>query len=77
MTQTHEQKWAACLQFIKDAIGEDQFNTWFRDISCLRFENGVLHLFVPSDMFVEYIEDKYLGVLGTAIFREFGNNVSL
>lgn len=77
MAQTHQELWANCLRFIKDSIGEEQYNAWFRDITCLRFENGVLHLFVPSDMFVDYIEDKYLNVLGAAIYKEFGKNVRL
>ena len=77
MTQNHEQLWAACAQFIKDNIGQDQFDRWFKDIVSLRFENRELHLFVPSALFVEYIEGKYLNVLGSAIHKVYGKGVSL
>lgn len=77
MADTPQKLWADSLQYIKATIGDDQFNTWFRDITCLRFQDGVLHLFVPSDMFVDYIEDKYLNVLATAIYKSFGPNVRL
>jgi chromosomal replication initiator protein len=77
MQKTHVQLWAECLQFIKDNIGDDQYNAWFRDITSLRFENRQLHLFVPSDLFVEYIEGKYLRVLGAAIRKVYGEGVQL
>ena len=77
MQQNHEELWARALGFIKDNIDESQFNCWFRDISSLKFENGELHLFVPSDMFVDYIEDKYLNLLGTAIRKVYGEGVKL
>ncbi len=69
--------WAACLRFIKDNIKEEEYNAWFRDITSLRYENNVLHLFVPSDAFVDLIEENYLGVLAQAIRREFGPEVKL
>lgn len=77
MQQDHKTLWAECLQFIKDNIGDDQYNTWFRDIKSIRFENGVLHLFVPSDLFVDYIETKYLKVLGAGIHKVYGDGVQL
>lgn len=69
--------WANCLRFIKDNITEEEYNAWFRDISSLRYENNVLHLFVPSDVFVDYIEENYLNVLAGAIRREFGPDTKL
>jgi chromosomal replication initiator protein len=77
MQKTHVQLWAECLQFIKDNIGDDQYNAWFRDITSLRFENRQLHLFVPSDFFVEYIEGKYLPVLAAGIRKVYGEGVQL
>ena len=77
MGKTHEELWAECLSFIKDNLDESQYNAWFRDITSLRFEDGVLHLFVPSDLFVDYIEDKYLNLLGAAIRKIFGEGVQL
>ena len=77
MQKNHDELWAECLQFIKDNIEPEQFDSWFSGISSMRFEDGVLHLFVPSDMFVDYIEEKYLGLLGTAIRKVYGEGVQL
>lgn len=77
MKKDHLQLWAECRQFIKDIIGEAQYNTWFRDITSLSFEGGTLNLFAPSDMFVEYIESKYLRVLAVAIRKVYGEGVQL
>lgn len=77
MPQTHLELWAKCQQFIKDNIGEDQFNCWFRDITSLRFENKHLHVFVPSDVYVQHIEEKYLRVLSAGIKKVYGENVML
>ena len=77
MQKNHEELWADCLRFIKDNLDESQYNAWFRDITSLRFEDGVLHLFVPSDLFVDYIEDKYLNLLGAAIKKVYGEGVKL
>lgn len=77
MPKTHEQLWVDCQLFIKDNIGDDQYNNWFRDIVSLGFENNVLRLFVPTDTFVEYIESKYLRVLGAGIRKVYGESVQL
>lgn len=77
MQKGHEQLWAECLQFIRDNIGEEQYDIWFRDITSLGFDNGELSLFVPSDVFVEQIEDKYINVLAKAILKVYGKGVKL
>ena len=77
MHNDHQQLWAKCLEFIRDNVTEPQFNCWFRDITSLKFEDGVLHLFVPSDLFVDHIENTYLDLLGTAIRKYYGEGVQL
>lgn len=77
MQKDHSALWAECLGFIRDNIGQDQYDAWFSDITSLSFENNELRLVVPSSFFVEYIEQKYLGVLSTGIKKVFGPNVQL
>ena len=77
MQNNHEELWAKCQQFIKDNLPAAQFDSWFRDITSLSFDGEVLHLFVPSDIFVDIIEEKYLNLLGAAIGKVYGQGVKL
>lgn len=77
MQKNHSELWEECLSFIKDNIGAEQYDVWFSPISCLSFENNELRLILPSSFFAEYIEQKYLGVLGAAIRKVFGSDVQL
>lgn len=58
MSNHHEQLWSRCLSVIKDNISEASFNTWFAPIVALKYEENVFVLQVPSQFFVEYIEEK-------------------
>jgi len=77
MEKQHTELWKLCQQFIKDNIGEQQFAAWFSDIVSLRFDSNELHLCVPSPFFVEYIEQKYLGVLSAGLKKVYGEGVNL
>ncbi|MHB9055176.1 MAG: chromosomal replication initiator protein DnaA [Paludibacteraceae bacterium] len=73
----HEQLWSSCLNIIKDNINEASFNTWFAPIVPVRFENQVFVLQVPSQFFVEYIEEKYIDLLRMTLTRVTGNGTKL
>ena len=77
MTKTHTDMWAECSRLIKELIGDSQFDMWFRDITSLGYEGGKLRLLVPSSYLVEYIESKYLKVLGQAINTVYGPGTEL
>jgi chromosomal replication initiator protein len=72
MLKNHEQLWNRCLSVIKDNISEASFNTWFAPIVALKFENNIFVLQVPSQFFVEYIEEKYIDLLRMTLYREVG-----
>ena len=57
MLNNPEQLWNRCLSVIKDNISEASYNTWFAPIVALKYEENVFVLQVPSQFFVEYIED--------------------
>ena len=46
MNQTHQELWASCRDFIKDNLTPQQFETWFRDMTSVSYENGELKLLV-------------------------------
>ncbi len=77
MTKDHEQLWECCLNVIKDNITEASFNTWFTPIVPLKYENNIFVLQVPSQFFVEYIEEKYIDLLRMTLYREVGPGTRL
>ncbi len=72
-----EQLWNRCLSVIKDNISEASYNTWFEPIVALKYENNVFVLQVPSQFFVEYIEEKYIDLLRMTLYRVVGNGTRL
>lgn len=77
MLNNYEQLWSRCLSVIKDNISEASFNTWFAPIVALKYENNVFVLQVPSQFFVEYIEEKYIDLLRMTLYREVGQGTRL
>lgn len=69
MSNLPEQLWSRCLEVIKDNVSEASFNTWFSPITALSYENSVFVLQVPSQFFVEYIEEKYIDLLRMTLYR--------
>ena len=69
--------WNRCLNFIKDNVNTTAFKTWFEPIVPLKYENKALTIGVPSPFFYEYLEDKYVGLLRAAIFKEIGEGTEL
>lgn len=59
--------WTDCLQVIKESVGEENFNTWFKPIVPLTVEGDVLTIQVPSQFFYEWLEDNYVPVLKKAL----------
>lgn len=76
-SSTPDQLWSNCLDVIKDNISEASFNTWFAPITALKYEGNVFVLQVPSQFFVEYIEEKYIDLLQMTLYRVIGNGTRL
>jgi chromosomal replication initiator protein len=64
--------WNDCLEVIRESVGEENFNTWFKPIVPLRVEGDVLTIQVPSQFFYEWLEDNYVPVLKKAIHTVLG-----
>jgi len=71
------QQWNKCLDIIKDNLPAEQFDAWFKPIVALSFTDGNLTLRVPSQFFMEHIEEQYLHLLTMALRRVFGEGVRL
>jgi len=77
MLSQHTQLWNRCLSVIKDNISEASYNTWFVPVVALQYENNIFVLQVPSQFFVEYIEEKYIDLLRMTLYREVGVGTKL
>ncbi|MDE6453362.1 MAG: chromosomal replication initiator protein DnaA [Muribaculaceae bacterium] len=77
MEKNHQQLWEECRQIIKDYLPPAQFDAWFRDVASQGFDGVSLTLMVPSAFFVEQLEERYLGLLGAAIRKVYGQGVKL
>jgi chromosomal replication initiator protein len=66
--------WNRCLQFIREKIGEQSYNTWFAPIRPVKLENRILTIQVPSQFFYEWLEEHYVHLLRHAIDTELGRD---
>src|SRR5688572_10950792 len=64
--------WTDCLEIVKESVGDENFNTWFKPIVPLTVEGDVLTIQVPSQFFYEWLEDNYVPILRKAITTVLG-----
>ena len=76
MTKT-EKQWADFLQYIKDNIGEQSFNTWFVPAKFDQFDGKKLRIIVPTQFFPEYWDAHFSNILKSAIIKIYGQGVLL
>ena len=79
MTQSAQELWAQCCLFIKDIITPVQYDTWFRDISCMEYNvaERKLVLMVPGSFFADQLEERFQPVVRTAVKKVFGEGVQI
>ena len=77
MQTDHQLLWNKCLAVIKDNVPESAFNTWFKPIIPLSFEDRKFTIQVPSQFFYEYLEEKYVNVLKLTLYRVIGQGTIL
>ena len=77
MHSDHNTAWNSCLSSIKDKVGDQGFETWFKPIKPLRLEDNILTIQVPSQFFYEYLEEHYVQLLRTVIDHKLGKNFQL
>ena len=77
MKEAAEKVWSKCLEFIKDNIAEQQFNTWFAPIVPMELEGNTLKIKVTSKFFCEWLEENYISLLKSAMTFTLGVNSGL
>lgn len=74
---TISQKWENCLRIFRDNLSPEQFNTWFKPIKFLGFEDNYVKWFVPSLFYMEMMEGTFMDLISKVLRKEFGENASL
>ena len=69
--------WKRCLDIIADNVPATAFKTWFSNTKPASYAGNVLTIFVPSQFVYEYIEEHFVDLLSSAIYRIFGNTTQL
>ena len=69
--------WNRCLQMIHDNIPETAFNTWFKPIVPLKYEDKALTIGVPSPFFSEFLEEKFADLLRVPLNKQIGEGTRL
>ncbi len=73
----HISQWDKCLEIFKDNLSAEQYNAWFAPIVAVDYTDDKLTLNVPSEFFVEQIEERFYKLLKFTLKRVFGNDVKL
>lgn len=71
------QLWNKCLAILRDNLDAEQFKAWFEPIVAQDFVDNQLTLRVPSQFFVQQIEDRYFQLISATLRRVYGNDVKL
>ncbi len=62
-----EDAWVQTLDIIKDKVGSQTYDLWFKPLKMLQLKDQQLILEVPNRFFKEWIEDHYQGLLTEAV----------
>ena len=77
MNKTVGTIWNEALEFIKDNVDEQCYDTWFNPIKPIKTQGSVLTVQVPSKFFYEYLEENYIQLLKAAISKTLGEGAKL
>ena len=77
MYSEHKTAWSNCLSKIKDDVGDQGYDTWFKPITPIKLENKILTIQVPSQFFYEYLEEHYVHLLRNVIDNQLGKDYRL
>ncbi|HEB61700.1 MAG TPA: chromosomal replication initiator protein DnaA [Bacteroidetes bacterium] len=77
MNLNHKEIWAKCLVEIKKNVDERSFNTWFKPIKPVILSGKTLTIQVPNKFFYEWLEEKYINLLGSVLFKYLGKDAGL
>lgn len=77
MAKSHQELWAECSLFIRDNLTPAQYNAWFAGVSSESFADGRLVLVVRDASVADQLDERFQGLLRSAIKKVYGENIRL
>lgn len=75
MQKEYQLKWDKCLRIIKDNIGQEKFDTWFKCAEPISITPSEITLRVPTPYYKEVYEDTFKRVFTFALVNAFGSGL--
>lgn len=69
--------WKECLTIIKNNVSTIAFNTWFEPLKPISVIDNVIKISVPSNFFVEWIDEHYKTLIDKILFQTLGREGKL
>ncbi len=69
--------WKHCLSIIRDNVADTTFKTWFEPIVPIKYEDKALTIGVPSPFFYEFLEEKFVDLLRSVLYKVIGEGTQL
>ena len=79
MTVRNNDKWAKCLEIIKDNLSDAHYESWFAPIQVENYDgdHNVLTLRVPTSYYAEQLEGRFYNLLEKTLIRVYGEGIRL
>ncbi|MCF0189636.1 MAG: chromosomal replication initiator protein DnaA [Marinilabiliaceae bacterium] len=77
MSNAAEEIWDKCLKIIKKYAQTSAYESWFKPLQAVNFEDSTLYLRVPSQYFIETLEGQHKGILQEAVQSVIGSNAKV
>jgi len=72
-----ENIWIQSLEIIKARVNNQSFKAWFEPVIPVQFNNNSLTLQVPSQFFIDWLEEHYYSLLSEVLAQITGNEISI
>src|SRR5713101_5164804 len=72
-----ENIWTDCLHIIRARVNNQNFKAWFEPIVPLRFDDSRFIVQVPSQFFLDWLEEHYYSLLNEALTQVTRQETSL
>ena len=77
MTDTLKHQWNLCLKMFQDNMSAEHFASFIEPVTPVSLEEGKLVLRVPSQFFIEQLEERYASILRKTLHKYFGPDIKL
>ncbi|MFW5960024.1 MAG: chromosomal replication initiator protein DnaA [Chitinivibrionales bacterium] len=67
---TENSLWNRCLEFIKEQVGDHNYDTWFKKTKLSFNDKSDPEIIVPSKFFADFIEEHFMALIKKSLSRE-------